>query len=351
MADRKYYVLCQNNCKFEGMTKEQIIAAIAEATGKTPTDIDSAFISKIKEINKGAAVQIWIGATAEYNALVANGEKRSDVIYIKTDDSALADFESYFIQQISSINNKVAQQKEEIANAKAANAAEIFSLNLKLNQLQNEKRVIYNLTWNASTNEITNGDEVAAQLYEDITGGKNVEMIVNNGTYEYIAILTDRNKGIFAVLAPRFQRIYSWTCNGASIKFLNEQYIASECVVASGTQGNWSFRQWASGVAECWGTVKFALSKDAYEWAAGTGIYCASGYGNGSDGSDTIPNIFTSYDCVSIDPIQWYQIGGSGRVTAGGTLEANVFGKGDNMTALKKGDTVSVNCIVKGKWK
>ena len=88
MTDRKYYVLCADNCKFESMTKEQIIAAIVQATGKTPTDIDAAFVTKIKELNKGNAVYLWVGTTAEYNALET---KRNDCIYIKTDDSATAD--------------------------------------------------------------------------------------------------------------------------------------------------------------------------------------------------------------------------------------------------------------------
>lgn len=95
--DRKYYVLCGDNCKFEGMTKEQILAAIAEATGATVTEIDNAFISKIKEINKGATVQIWLGTTAEYNAIQ---EKRSDVFYIKTDDAALADLKKYIDNEL-----------------------------------------------------------------------------------------------------------------------------------------------------------------------------------------------------------------------------------------------------------
>lgn len=87
MADRKYYVLCESNCKFESMTKEQIIAAIAEATGNTPTDIDGAFITKIKEQNKNTDMRIWVGSVAEYNAIVAKGEKDVNTIYcLKTPD-------------------------------------------------------------------------------------------------------------------------------------------------------------------------------------------------------------------------------------------------------------------------
>lgn len=64
-----YYVLCDDNCRYVGMTKEQIIAAIAEATGSTPTNIDSAFITQIKEQNKNNAMKIWVGTRAEFNAI------------------------------------------------------------------------------------------------------------------------------------------------------------------------------------------------------------------------------------------------------------------------------------------
>lgn len=91
MADNKYFVLCKNNCKYEGMTKEQIIAAIAEATGATPTNIDDAFITKIKDQNKGGVIKVWRGTTAEYNAIA---EKDTDTVYIKTDDSRDADVDA-----------------------------------------------------------------------------------------------------------------------------------------------------------------------------------------------------------------------------------------------------------------
>lgn len=88
MPERVYFCFCGDNCKFETMTKEQIIAAIAEATGNTPTGIDDAFISKIKEQNKGETVTIWRGTTAEYNALET---KKDNCIYIKTDDTTIED--------------------------------------------------------------------------------------------------------------------------------------------------------------------------------------------------------------------------------------------------------------------
>lgn len=84
--ERNYYVLCDDNCRFPAMTKEEIIAAIAEATGATPTHIDDAFITKIKEQNENTAVKFWVGTSAEYNALET---KYSDVLYMITDDDTV----------------------------------------------------------------------------------------------------------------------------------------------------------------------------------------------------------------------------------------------------------------------
>lgn len=87
MADI-YNVIRGDGVFFEGMTKEQIISAIAEATGNTVEDIDSAFITKIKEINKGNAIKLWLGTNAEYNAIAT---KEDDVLYFITDDTFVED--------------------------------------------------------------------------------------------------------------------------------------------------------------------------------------------------------------------------------------------------------------------
>ena len=89
MSERNYYVLCDDNCKFLSMSKEQILAAIAEATGKTVSNVDDAFITKIKEQNAGTAVKIWLGTQAEYNALVANGMLEADTIYCTSDEDEI----------------------------------------------------------------------------------------------------------------------------------------------------------------------------------------------------------------------------------------------------------------------
>ena len=63
------------------MSKEQIIAAIAEATGNIVTDIDGAFITMLKEQNAGKSIKLWVGTQAEYNAIVANNKRDADTLY------------------------------------------------------------------------------------------------------------------------------------------------------------------------------------------------------------------------------------------------------------------------------
>lgn len=102
-SGRTYYVFCKDNCRFESMTKEQIIAAIAEATGNTVTDVDSAFITKIKEQNAGTAIKFWVGTQAEYNALVAASGIASDTLYCTSDGNRIATLQN----EIDAMQNQI----------------------------------------------------------------------------------------------------------------------------------------------------------------------------------------------------------------------------------------------------
>ena len=89
MADRKYYVFCGDNCRFEGMTKEQIYAAIVQAVENGEIrNIDTGFVTRIKEQNGGRQVTLWVGTQAQYNAIEAREE---NCLYIITDDTAFED--------------------------------------------------------------------------------------------------------------------------------------------------------------------------------------------------------------------------------------------------------------------
>lgn len=106
--ERKFYCLCEHNCKFETMTKEQILAAIAQAvdTGAIG-DVDTGFVSRVIEQNKRGTLYFWVGTQAEYNAIT---EKADDCYYIITDDTTKADIATtiaQFADYLKTVEEKV----------------------------------------------------------------------------------------------------------------------------------------------------------------------------------------------------------------------------------------------------
>lgn len=85
MAERKYYVICEMGCKFESMTKEQILTAIAQAVESGEIkDVDTGFVKTVKTIN-GAALRFFYGTQSEYEALAE--EDKSNLFAIITNDT------------------------------------------------------------------------------------------------------------------------------------------------------------------------------------------------------------------------------------------------------------------------
>lgn len=102
------YVFDDNKNLFEGWDKEEIIAAIVNylethAVG----DVDTGFVTVLKEQNANKGLKFWIGTTAQYNAIET---KDADTLYILTDDSELQDIEAVANQAYASVM--------EIANKK-----------------------------------------------------------------------------------------------------------------------------------------------------------------------------------------------------------------------------------------
>ena len=99
-----YYVICDDDCKYEGMTKEQILSAIEQGLAQGyVSDPDSAVFSKIKEIRANAATQIWVGTETQFNAISpapAIGKSvvrvgSDGVLYLCSDDSTLDDLSKH----------------------------------------------------------------------------------------------------------------------------------------------------------------------------------------------------------------------------------------------------------------
>lgn len=61
MSTPTVYVLCDQNCKREGMTKEQILAAITQAVESHEiSDVDTGFVTTLKTVN-GIALSFFVG--------------------------------------------------------------------------------------------------------------------------------------------------------------------------------------------------------------------------------------------------------------------------------------------------
>lgn len=107
-ATPKVYVICDQNCKFEGMTKEQILTAIAQAveTG-TIGDLDTGFITTIKTIN-GTPLKFFVGEQATYDALT--DEEKTNLFAIITNDTTKAGL----LQDIEDLKTAVKELQEGI---------------------------------------------------------------------------------------------------------------------------------------------------------------------------------------------------------------------------------------------
>lgn len=122
-----YNVIRGDGVFFEGMTKEQIYELIAEVTGQTAQDIDQAFITKLKEINKGNNIRLWLGTSAEYNALTT---KEEDVLYICTDDTFVQDTNA----EVEKIWKKIDANYQTVDNRLTAQDKNIEDFKNEVNQ-------------------------------------------------------------------------------------------------------------------------------------------------------------------------------------------------------------------------
>lgn len=126
--ERTYHVIADDKTKAESMTKEQILAAIAQAIGTgTISDVDTGFITRIRELNRNIGLKFWIGTTAEYNAIQI---KETNCFYILTDDTELEDIETVvngfqseideLADSVSALGSTVSDQGDEITALQTA---------------------------------------------------------------------------------------------------------------------------------------------------------------------------------------------------------------------------------------
>lgn len=112
------YVFNDGKNVYEGMTKEQILAAITEAVETHEiSDVDTGFVTTLKEQNKGLGLKIWVGSTAEYNAITT---KETNCLYILSDDTTLADIEAVVSALSTSVNNIAILKGQVLLNTSVA---------------------------------------------------------------------------------------------------------------------------------------------------------------------------------------------------------------------------------------
>ena len=100
-----FYVVSDDKCFYEGMTKEQILTAITQAIETHQiANVDTGFVTTLKEANQNKPMSFWVGTTAEYNAIE---EKLDDCIYLLTDDTELEDLEALIRRSMNVLKGEV----------------------------------------------------------------------------------------------------------------------------------------------------------------------------------------------------------------------------------------------------
>ena len=191
MAERKYYVLCSSNCKFESMTKEQILTAIEQAVSDgVIKDVDTGFITKLKELNKGGYISVWRGTTAEYNALT---EKDENCIYVKTDDTQFAD-----------INNAIDLLRKTTEEELAGKAPAGFGIGEKIARGKFED-IDATGFFNVYDSIMPNYDRNQTHLVEVIDGGASGPL----GTAKYLKAVSSKD-GTILHRVESYKTNYEW---------------------------------------------------------------------------------------------------------------------------------------------
>lgn len=122
MATPTVYVICDQNCKHEGMTKEQILTAIMQAVNEgTIGDVDAGFITTIKTIND-KALKFFVGEQSAYDALT--DKQKENLFAIITNDTT-KDGLLQAIKDLQEAEKAILEKVEENAAAIAENTAAI----------------------------------------------------------------------------------------------------------------------------------------------------------------------------------------------------------------------------------
>lgn len=174
--ERQYYVICQDGCEFPAMTKEQILAAIQQAVESHEiADVDSGFVTTIKEQNKNTGIKFWFGTTAQFNAL---STKQGNTMYILTDDDTQESIETA-IEELQSAVNGFANGGKECYKAKQV--TEKIGNNALSDIFESDGQTVKTATFATTSHSV--------MAYN--------KPILGSGTSKYIQLPTSGYKGIY----------------------------------------------------------------------------------------------------------------------------------------------------------
>lgn len=111
-----YYVFDDAKNLFEGMTKEEIVNAIASATGVDPSEISGDVITTaLQERNVQKSIKLWVGTQNEYNAIATPDE---NTLYIVTDPHETNELQSQVDQLQARVDGLVAANTTNASGVK-----------------------------------------------------------------------------------------------------------------------------------------------------------------------------------------------------------------------------------------
>lgn len=172
-----YYVFNDANCKFESMTKEEILTAIAQAVATHEIhDVDTGFVTTIKERNADSALKIWRGTQAEYNAIVTPDP---DTFYIITDDDSIEQLQNS-IDSVAAAD--IARYQKFGATLFSGSAGYDENINVPNESAYN----VFAVTLHTSTHDTT---VIATRTHDasfnlDVIGGSNAITYLTTNTVE-----------------------------------------------------------------------------------------------------------------------------------------------------------------------
>ena len=133
MADTpKVYVICDQNCKYESLTREQILTAIMQAVESgTFSNIDAGFVQTIKTIN-GHALKFFVGEQSEYDTLTeADKAELFAIITNDTTKSGLLDAIATLQTDFYEFKRGIESGAVVVPRASTANKASLYTLKKK----------------------------------------------------------------------------------------------------------------------------------------------------------------------------------------------------------------------------